>query len=151
MDVFTRAQILRIAFRSAIFIEHPVYSVRYPSRAEPSASMKRGDIGGENRAHGTVSQPAGNAIPIRNAGARCLGGRLARSGDRATVALSGRACLLREAAERGMIDQFAMQLGLAGVRVFPILTFCQPCPSITRRFPVPSSCRSTRSCPKNRC
>ncbi len=48
-------------------------------------------------------------------------GRLARSGDRATVALSGRACLLREAAERGMIDQFAMQCGERSCISFPHL------------------------------
>ncbi|MCA7888284.1 hypothetical protein LGM58_34455 [Burkholderia contaminans] len=150
---FERARVLRIGFREVIFIADLVYFNRYGSCAEAAMSTRRAVIDGVNRALDARVEPfhrtAGNPFSIRTAGMRPAHGRLARSGDRATVALSGRACLLREAAERGMIDQFAMQRG--GLRALPFLTFCQPCPLITRRFPVPSSCRSTRSCPKNRC
>jgi len=150
---FSRARNLRIGFRAVIFITDPVYFVRYRSCAEAAVSTKRGVIDGENRALDGRMEPfhhlGGNPFSIRMTGVRPAHGRLARPGDRATVVLSGHACLLREAAERGMIDQFAMPRG--GRPALPFLTFYQPCPSITRRFPVPSSCRSTRSCPKNRC
>jgi len=48
---------------------------------------------------------------MRNTIGRQARSRLARSVDRATVTLSGRVCLLRASAERGMIDQFAMPCG----------------------------------------
>lgn len=88
-------------------------------------STKRGVIDGENRALDARVEPfhnlAGNPFPIRMTGVRPAHGWLARSPDRATVALSGRACLLREAAERGMIDQFAMQRGGRPCTSFPHL------------------------------
>ena len=98
-----------------IFITVLVYFNRYGSRAEAAMSTERDVIDGENRALDARVELfhtlAGNPFSIRMAGVRPAHGRLARFGDRATVALSGRACLLREAAERGMIDQFAMQRG----------------------------------------
>ncbi|WP_185640607.1 MULTISPECIES: hypothetical protein [unclassified Burkholderia] len=68
-------------------------------------------IAGDRTANGTVSHAAGNAATIRNPIVRRVRGRLARSVDRASITLSGRACLLRAAAERGIIDQFAMPCG----------------------------------------
>ena len=64
---------------------------------------------------------ARNRFSFRMAGVRHAHGWLARSGDRASVALSGRACLLRKAAEHGMIDQFAMQRGERPCTSFPHL------------------------------
>ncbi|MCA8062742.1 MULTISPECIES: hypothetical protein [unclassified Burkholderia] len=91
-----------------IFITDLVYFNRYGSRAEAATLTECGVIGGENRALGARVEPfhtlAGNPFSIRMTGVRPAHGRLARFGDRATIALSGRACLLREAAERGMID-----------------------------------------------
>lgn len=108
-----------------IFITVLVYFNRYGSRAEAAMSTERDVIDGENRALDARVEPfhtlAGNPFSIRMAGVRPAHGRLARSGDRATVALSGRACLLREAAERGMIDQFAMQRGGRSCTSFPHL------------------------------
>ncbi|HGL4260073.1 hypothetical protein [Burkholderia dolosa] len=91
-------------------------------------------------------------VPIRCAVARSTRARPARSARRASRALSGRVCLLRATPERGMIDQFDSPPGAALAGAFhSFISTIRPCPSITRRFPVPSSCRSTRSCPKNRC
>ncbi|MBN3746583.1 hypothetical protein G3N96_14240 [Burkholderia sp. Se-20373] len=90
-----------------IFITDLVYFNRYGSRAEAATLTERGVIGGENRALDARVEPfhtlADNPFSIRMSGVRPAHGRLARFGDRATIALSGRACLLREAAERGMI------------------------------------------------
>ncbi len=60
---------------------------------------------------GAVSHAMGNAAAIRSAVVRRVRGRPARSVDRASVTLSGRVCLLRAGAERGMIDPFAMPCG----------------------------------------
>lgn len=118
---FGHARVLRIGFCEMIFIMDPVYFNRCGSRAEAAMSTRRGVIDEVNRAIDARVEPfhhlAGHPFSIRTAGARPL----ARSGDRAAVALSGRACLLREAAERGMIDQFAMQCGGRPCTSFPHL------------------------------
>ncbi|CAM2340773.1 hypothetical protein BVIET440_260017 [Burkholderia vietnamiensis] len=99
-------------------------------RAHPHAPQ----YGRENRLYRAAAGPPARSLAMR--------GRLARS--------SGRARLLRAGAEHGIIDRSATPCGGRRSCVFLHL-FCQPCPSTIRRFPVPSSCRSTRSCPKNRC
>ncbi|WP_321851429.1 hypothetical protein [Burkholderia diffusa] len=115
MDVFYRA---RFSWADSIprdFYRDGRYSGRCMYRAERGHPERVAHTARENREHrtadGTVTHPHGNAAAWRNPLMRRRRGRLARSVDRASVALSGGACLLRAGAERGMIDQFAMPCG----------------------------------------